>query len=55
VVYLTRNATVQQNMLAICLVTALCTMNVTNKIGSDIVVQLIQCYMDGCPGVVANG
>jgi hypothetical protein len=34
------------------LVTALCTMSVPNKIGSDTVVQLIQCYVDGNPGVV---
>jgi hypothetical protein len=38
--------------LAICLVTALCTMSVPNKIGSDTVVQLNQCYGDGNPGVV---
>jgi hypothetical protein len=52
VVYLTCNAIVQQKMLAICLVTTLCTMSVPNKIGSDTVVQLIQCYVDGNPGVV---
>jgi hypothetical protein len=52
VVYLTCNAINQNKMLAICLVTALCTMSVPNKIGSDTVVQLIQCYVDGNPGVV---
>jgi hypothetical protein len=52
VVYLTCDAIIQHKMLAICLVTALCTMSVPNKIGSDIVVQLIQCYVDGNPGVV---
>jgi hypothetical protein len=52
VVYLTCDANIQHMMLAICLVTALCTMSVPNKIGSDTVVQLNQCYGDGNPGVV---
>jgi hypothetical protein len=39
-------------MLAICLVTALCNMSVPYKIESDTIVQLIQCYVDGNPGVV---
>jgi hypothetical protein len=52
VVYLTCNAIIQQKMFAICLVTALCTMSVPYKIGSDTVVQFIQCYVDGNPGVV---
>jgi hypothetical protein len=52
VVYLTCNAIIQQNMLAIFLVTALCTMSIPYKIDSDTVVQLIQCYVDGNPGVV---
>jgi hypothetical protein len=34
------------------LVTAMCTMSVQNEIGSETVVQLIQCYVDGNPGVV---
>jgi hypothetical protein len=34
------------------LVNALCTMSDPNKIGSDTFVQLVQCYVDGNPGVL---
>jgi hypothetical protein len=34
------------------LVTAMSTVSVQNEIGSETVEQLIQCYVDGNPGVV---